>query len=45
MATMPYLFPLLYVDTVLDDVARYEIYSVLDGYNDGYNQSQMALED
>ena len=37
-------FPLPFCDTLLDSVARHEIYSFLDGFS-GYNQVLMALED
>ena len=37
-------FPLPYMDTILDDVAGYEMYSFLDGFS-GYNQIRMAPKD
>ena len=37
------LFPLPYMDSILDDVASHEVYS-LDGFS-GYSQIWMALED
>ena len=43
-ATIPNPFPLPYMDSMLDEVARHEIYSFLDGFS-GYNQIRMAPED
>jgi hypothetical protein len=37
-------FPLPFLDSVLDIMARHEMYSFMDGYN-GYNQVKMAKED
>ncbi|MCO5569594.1 hypothetical protein L7F22_023310 [Adiantum nelumboides] len=43
-ATVPDPFLLPFLDSILDDVTRREMYSFLDGFS-GYNQIQMALED
>ena len=43
-ATISDPFPLPFMDTVLDDVARHEMYNFLDGFS-GYNQLRMAKED
>jgi hypothetical protein len=37
-------FPLPFLDSVLDSMAKHEMYSFLDGYNN-YNRVQMAKED
>lgn len=36
-------FPLPYMDSILDDVAKHEMYSFLDGFS-GYNQIRMVTE-
>lgn len=43
-ATFPDPFPLPFTDSLLDDVARKEMYTFLDGFS-GYNQVKMALVD
>lgn len=43
-ATILDLFLLSFTDSLLDEVARKEIYTFLDGFN-GYNQVKMAPED
>ena len=43
-ATITDPFPLPFKDFVLDDVARHQMYSFLDGFF-GYNQIPMAKED
>ncbi|MCO5603023.1 hypothetical protein L7F22_057166 [Adiantum nelumboides] len=43
-ATVSDPFPLPFCDTLLDAIARHEIYSFLDGFS-GYNQIAMAFED
>ena len=42
--TIPNPFPLPFVDSLLDKVAKKEMYTFLDGFN-GYNQVKLALED
>jgi hypothetical protein len=42
--TKKHHFPLLFLDLVLDIVARHGMYSFMDGYN-GYTQVKMAEED
>jgi hypothetical protein len=37
-------FPLPFLDSVLDSMARHEMYSFLDGYSN-YNQVKMVKED
>ncbi|MCO5595991.1 hypothetical protein L7F22_050043 [Adiantum nelumboides] len=44
VATISDPFPLLFLDSILDDVAGHEMYSFLDGFS-GYNQIRMAHED
>ena len=43
-ATVPDPFPLPFLDSTLDEVAGYEMYSFADGYS-GYNQVRMAFTD
>jgi hypothetical protein len=38
------LFPLPFTESILEVVAGYEMYTLMDGYN-GYNQIMIALED
>jgi hypothetical protein len=37
-------FPLLFLDSVLDTMARHEVYFFMDGYND-YNKMKMVEKD
>ncbi len=37
-------FPLPFLDSILDTVARHDMYSFMDGYS-GYNQVKMVQKD
>ena len=42
--TIPNPFPLLFIDSLLDEAAYKEMYTFLDGFS-GYNQVEMAPKD
>jgi hypothetical protein len=44
IATKNDLYPLPFIDKILDKVMNHEVYSFLDGFS-GYHQIQVALED